>query len=111
MSSRDPNSEPLPLVDEPVVPRPEGPGDVECDGEGDGGGEGDELLPIMSEARSLADSASDCTFSLPVSTEERADSIIESLREEVVCVVPYSSHWLRLARRRAITAPAAPTTA
>ena len=64
-----------------------------------------------SAARSLAESASDWTLSRPVSTVDFADSIIASVRPLVERVLPYSSHWSRLARRRAISAPAAPTAA
>src|SRR6266508_1170637 len=66
----------------------------------------------MSAARSLAESASDWTFCLPDSTVCRVVAPTGAPVSDVVGrAVPYSSHWLRLARRRAISALAAPTAA
>src|SRR5207253_1913836 len=70
------------------------------------------LVAIMSAARSLADSAIDCTLSTPDSAVDLMLSIVEGasvLRPVVGSVVPYSSQRLRFALRRAITAPVTPT--
>jgi hypothetical protein len=91
-SSREPNS---------GVDTEEDAADEAPDGEDDGEDgavelgvedEEDDEDAVISAARSLADSASDCTLSRPVSSVDLAFSTGESVRPPVERVLPYSSH-------------------